>query len=150
MKPTDLKILQHIRHNARTNLTTISRKTGIPVSTIFDRLRAQEGDFILKFTALLNFEKLGYPIRANIYLKVSPESRDAVKRYLSVHDRVNNLQRINNGFDFATECIFTSIREAEGFVEQLELQFKILEKQVFHIIDDISREKVLSDRLSFT
>ena len=101
MKPSDMKILQHIRTNARENLTTISRKTGIPVSTIFDRLKSHEQQFVIKFTALVDFAKLGYPLRANICLKVAPDSRDGVKSYLLAHNRVNNLQRINNGFDYA-------------------------------------------------
>jgi DNA-binding Lrp family transcriptional regulator len=144
MKTTDMKILQHIRKNSRENLTTISRKTGIPVSTIFDRLRAHEQQFIIKFTALVDFTKLGYPVRANICLKVDPQSREEVKNYLLMHERVNTLQRINNGFDYAAECVFVNIKEVEEFVETLEMQFKILDKHVFHIIDDIAREKVMT------
>ena len=144
MKPVDIKILQHIRQNARTNLTTISKKTGIPVSTIFDRLKAHEQTFVMKFTALLDFAKLGYPVRANIFLKVDPKSREAIKAYLYAHNRVNNLYRINNGYDYAAECVFVNIKEVEEFIEALEMQFKILDKHVFHIIDDIAREKVLT------
>jgi DNA-binding Lrp family transcriptional regulator len=144
MKPADTKILEYMRHNARTNLTTISRKTGIPVSTIFDRLRSQEGEFITKFTALVDFTKLGYSVRANVFLKVDPQNRDAIKSHLLVHGSVNNLYRINNGYDFAAECVFFSIKEMEEFVETLEMQFKVLDKHVFHIIDDIAREKVMA------
>jgi Lrp/AsnC family leucine-responsive transcriptional regulator len=144
MKTTDMKIMQHIRQNARMNLTAISRKTGIPVSTIFDRLQAHEGSFITKFTALVDFAKLGFPVRANVFLKVDPQSRDGIRNHLLVHQSVNNLYRINNGYDFAAECVFTSIKEVEEFVEALEMQFKVLDKHVFHIIDDIAREKVLT------
>jgi len=144
MKLNDEKILQYIRNNARMNLTTISRKTGIPVSTIFDRLKTHEQTFVTKFTAIVDFSKIGYPVKANVFLKVQPQQRDKLKHHLLAHDRVNNLFRINNGFDFSTECIFASIKEAEEFVESLELQFQILDKQVFHIIDDIAREKSLT------
>lgn len=144
MKPTDMKILQHIRRNSRENLTTISRKTGIPVSTIFDRLKAHEDQFITKFTALVDFAKLGYPVRTNICLKVAPESREGIRSYLLVHDHVNNLQRINNGYDYAAECFFANIKEVEEFVETLEMQFKVLDKHIFHIIDDLAREKMMA------
>ena len=144
MKTTDLKILHHIRRNARENLTTISRKTGIPVSTIFDRLRSHEQQFVVKFTALVDFSKLGYPVRAYICLKVDPQDREGIKNYLCVHSGVNTLQRINNGFDYSAECLFTNIKEVEEFVESLEIRFKIIDKHVFHIIDDIVREKALT------
>jgi Lrp/AsnC family leucine-responsive transcriptional regulator len=144
MKINDLRILKHLRHNARMNLTTISRKTGIPVSTIFDKLRGYETDVVVRFTTIVDFAKLGYPVRANIFLKVDPACRDAIKTYLLAHDRVNNLFRINNGYDYAAECLFSSIKEVEEFVETLEEQFKIVDKTVFHVIDDLAREKALS------
>src|SRR3989344_1662653 len=38
LKETDYHILRHLRQNARQNLTDISRRTHIPVSTLFDRV----------------------------------------------------------------------------------------------------------------
>jgi DNA-binding Lrp family transcriptional regulator len=136
--------LQHLRADARTNLTTISRRTGIPVSTIFDRIKAYEHRFVRRFTALLDFAALGYAVHTSILLKVDPQSREKVKAYLLAHQQVNSLSRINNGYDYAAECVFTSIREAEEFVEGLEMQFLIRDRQVFHIIEELAREKVMT------
>jgi DNA-binding Lrp family transcriptional regulator len=144
MKVNDLRIIRHLRSNARANLTTISRKTGIPVSTIFDKLRGLEDGIVQRFVALVDFNKLGYPVRANVFLKVEASCRDAVKAYLLAHERVNNIYRINNGYDYAADCLFESIREAEEFLEELEIQFRILDKSVFYIIDEIAREKALT------
>ena len=145
MKPSDIRILQYLRNNSRASLTGISRKTGIPVSTIFDRIRNYEQQLVYKFTALVDFSKLGYSVRAKIFLKVDPHSRDNVRNYLLAHTSVNNIARINNGYDYAAECFFQTIKEAEEFIECLELQFKIIDKQVFHVIDDIAREKMLTN-----
>lgn len=143
MKSTDIRIIQYIRNNARMNLTTLSRKTGIPVSTIFDRLKTQEGDCIRKFTAILDFAKMGFPIRTTILLKASAQHRDTLKHFLIAHDRVNTVLRVNNGFDFAVECFFTNIQETEEFVEMLEMRFGVIGKQVLHIIEEIAREKAM-------
>jgi DNA-binding Lrp family transcriptional regulator len=126
-------------------LTTISRKTGIPVSTIFDKIRSYEDNFVQKFTVLVDFAKLGYNVRAKIFLKVDPVQREKLKGYLIAHEQVNNIYRVNNGFDFAIDCVFVSIKEVEEFVEAVELQFALTDKHVFHIIDDIAREKVFSE-----
>lgn len=144
MKSTDLKILQHIRHNSRMNLTTLSKKTGIPVSTIFDRIKTQQKETITRFTALVDFTRLGYPVKTNIFLKIDPSQREEVRAYLVAHERVNNLFRINNGFDFAAECVFQSIKEFEEFLDTIEQTYRVVEKNVYHIIDDIAREKALS------
>lgn len=144
MKLSDTKILQHLRQNSRANLTTISRKTGIPVSTIFDKIRMYEQDFVQKFTVLVDFAKLGYSVRAKIFLKVDPQQRERLKVFLLANSSVNNIFRINNGFDYAIDCVFVSIKEVEEFVESLELEFAVMDKHVFHVIDDVVREKVFS------
>jgi DNA-binding Lrp family transcriptional regulator len=144
LKKTDTAILQFMRRNARENLTTISRKTGIPVSTIFDRLRSQQQSLIHRFTALIDFEQLGYSVRLNIFIKPTPEHKDPLKKYLVQHPNINNVFRINNGFDFAAEGLFRSMKEAEEFLERLEGQFAILKTQSVHVIEDLAREKMLS------
>ncbi len=113
MTTQDLRILQHLRRDARINLTVLSKKTGIPVSTLFDRLRAGEGSVITRFTVLMDFAKLGFPVRAKVLLRADAESRIPLRNYLLAHNRVNGLWRINNGFDYAADCFFASIKEAE-------------------------------------
>ena len=76
MKKTDLLIISSLRQNAREKLTNMSKKTRIPVSTLFDRIRMHEGKLIKKHTALIDFNKLGYNTRANIILKVKKTDRE--------------------------------------------------------------------------
>jgi len=147
-KMNDLKLIPYVRDNARINLTTLSRKTGVPVSTIFDRIRKHEGKLITKFTVLLDFAELGFPLSTKILFKVSPEAKQELRAHLCAHNRVNNIFRINNGFDLAIDCVFRDIREAEEFVEALELLFPIQNKQVFHVIEDISREQLLTAQIA--
>lgn len=144
MKESDKKILQYIRNNSRINLTTLSRRTGIPVSTIFDRLRAYEGKTVRKFTALLDFTALGYTTRMKLFLKVHPEQREKIRNYLLAHENVNNLWRINNGYDFIADCVFRDLVEAEDFCDALEVRFEIMERKVHHVIASLAREKVLA------
>ena len=67
----DILIISNLRIDARMPLTKMSRKTNIPVSTIFDRLKINENGLIKKHTCILNFSKLGYNVRANIAFKVN-------------------------------------------------------------------------------
>ncbi len=143
MAVSDLRIIQHLRRDARMNLTTISKHTGIPVSTIFDRVRSRESSAIRRFTALMDFARLGFPIRAQLLLRVDPASRAALRSYLLEHEQVNCLLRVNNGFDFLADCIFRTIKDAEEFVETIEHRHHILDKQVLHVIDELAQEKAL-------
>jgi DNA-binding Lrp family transcriptional regulator len=57
IKKHDLKIISHLRKNSRESLTTLSRKTNIPVSTLFDKVKNKTGYYIKKIHVLLIFQK---------------------------------------------------------------------------------------------
>ena len=145
MKEKDLLILANLRQNARETLTGISQKTKVPISTIFDKMKALEKGIITKHTAIVDFAKLGFSTRANMTLRVDKNERDRVREFLENHHNVNSIYKINNGYDFLVETVFKSIRELEDFTETVESRFKVRELQVYYIIDDIKREAFMSD-----
>ena len=145
MKAKDLQLIAYLRQNARMPLTKISKKTRIPVSTIFDRLKYNEDEIILKHTTLLNFAKLGYHTRANITLKVEREDKEELQKFLEKQGVVNSLYRINNGYDFMIEGIFKQIKDMEEFLDNIEKKFKIQDKKSYFIIEDLKKESFLAN-----
>lgn len=144
----DLKILNYLRKNSREKLTTMSRNTSIPVSTIYDRIKQYMGNFVKKHTAILDFNNLGFNTRANVILKLERECKEEVMKYMMKHPNVNSLYKINNGYDFMMECVFRNVKELEEFLEAVDDKFKVVSKAVYYIIDDLKREEFLSDPLS--
>ncbi|MFP4424409.1 MAG: Lrp/AsnC family transcriptional regulator [Candidatus Woesearchaeota archaeon] len=145
MKDNTLQLLSHFRRNARETLTKISRKTSIPVSTIFDRLKDFEKSIIKKHTSLIDFNKLGYVTRANITLKFDKTDRLKAAEYLQTHMNVNSLYKITNGFDYMAEVVFKNLFELEQFREDLEERFNLHKIDMHFIIDDIKREEFMAD-----
>jgi DNA-binding Lrp family transcriptional regulator len=139
----DKIIFNHLRKNARINLTDIAKITGIPASTIYDRVRSNEKCIVKKHTTLLDFAKLGYNAKAKIALKVNPEDRKRLFDFLSTCKNVNSMYRINYGYDFLVEVIFPGIVDVEDFINSIESNFKIKEKHVFNVIDEIKREEFI-------
>ncbi|MBN2052723.1 hypothetical protein JW756_04435 [Candidatus Woesearchaeota archaeon] len=139
----DLKFISILRQNARETLTSISKRTGIPVSTLYEKLKKHEEELILKHTTLLDFSKLGYMCRANILLRTNRESREKLGSYLKVHQVVNNMVKINNGYDYMIEGVFVHIKQLEDFLEELEESFPIEEKKIHYVICDVKREEFL-------
>lgn len=140
----DLAVISCLRRNARETLTAMSKKTRIPVSTLFDRIRLFEQGLIMKHAAIVDFARLGYSTRANVILKVNKKDREALRQYLVRNSFVNSAYRINNGFDFMAEVIFRNMKELEDFLGTLEENFKITEKHVYYLIDDIKKEEFLA------
>lgn len=139
-------IITQLRNDSRMTLTKISRKTSIPVSTIYDKIQSFKGDIITKHTSLLDFSKLGYNARINMLLKVERESRDSLKKYLEIHQNINSVFKVSNGYDFLMEGIFRNIKDVEEFIEDLEQKFKVEQKQVFYIIDEIKKEDFMNNK----
>lgn len=140
----ELLIFSHLRQNGRQTLTRMSKKTNIPISTIYDKLRLHEGNMIKKHTCLLDFHKLGFATSAHVLFKVDKNSKEEMKNYLINHVNVNSLRRVNNNFDFLVEVIFRQLGDLEEFLESLDDKFKIKSKQVFYEIEDLKREGFLA------
>ncbi|HLC58743.1 MAG TPA: Lrp/AsnC family transcriptional regulator [Candidatus Nanoarchaeia archaeon] len=138
-------IISNLRRNARESLTRLSKKTSIPVSTIFEKLKVYESTIIKKHTCLINFASLGYNTTANIFLKVSKIDKEKVKDYLTISKSLNSVYRVNNNYDFMAEAIFKDMKEAELFLEEIENKFDIQDKYVSYIIDEIKKEDFMSN-----
>ena len=63
--------MSYLRMNARETLTKISRKTKVPVSTVYQRIKNKEVNLILKHTSLIDFRKLGFMTKAQVL--INPE-----------------------------------------------------------------------------
>ena len=144
MNKKNLLIINHLRNNARETLTNLSKKTGIPISTIYENLKRNE--VIVKHTCLLDFTKLGFNTRAKILFKVNKESRGALQEYLEKHQNMNNVYKINNGYDYLVESLFKNIKDLQDFIEIVEEKYPIEEKEVYYVIEEVKREAFMSNQ----
>lgn len=144
MERDDLVLLACLRKNARSKLTHISRETDMPVSTIFEKLKGAVGSYVRRYTCLLNNNELGFSSRVTLIIKVDKELKDGLSQFLQKHQNVNNLYRINNGYDFLVDAIFRQMIDLEEFIELLEAKFKVKHKEVYFIIDELRQEGFLS------
>jgi len=141
----DLLILSHLRKDARKSLVALSKETGIPASTIYDRVNAHEKDVIKKYTALLDFKKLGYHGRVYVAIRLNDfEKRKELLEFLLNQKCINSLYRINLDYHYMFEAVFESLGEAESFVHEIEEKFGIDETNIFSVVEDIKREEFLT------
>ena len=141
----DLKIISHLRNNARKKITHISKEMQIPVTTIYDRLRIHEHRGVIKkHVALLDFKKLGYETKVNFAVKAKKDSREELQEFLMQNKNVNSLSRINYGFDFLFEGIFKNFSESENFIDEIEKKFGFEEIRKFHVVEELMKEEFLT------
>ncbi len=141
----ELKLFCHLRRNARVTLTEISKKTGMPISTAYDKIKRHKGGLIKKMTALLDFHALGFSIRTVFFIKAHRNDTANLESHLLKSLSVNSVFRVNNGFNFMVEAIFEQLKDAEQFFNRLEEHFKVNKMQVFYLFDELRRESFMND-----
>lgn len=139
----DVLLCSRLRDNARETLTRMSKKTGIPVSTLYDRLQAHKGGLIKGFTSIIDFAKLGYAVRANLLVKANYYDREKVRAFLEGAYAANTVQQLGSSYDFLAECLFTSFEELEAFKARLHEAGTIERLDVFIVVSDVKREGFL-------
>ena len=139
---SDIILLSYLRGDARLNLTRISSETGIPISTLFDKLKKLEQGVILKKTALLNFNILGYEIRIMLLLKTKEEEAENVKRILKASQYVNSAYVVSDDHNFFVDAVFRNMSEYFNFLKSLN--GKVIEKKEHFIIERIKEEDFLT------
>jgi len=141
---SDLEILQYMRLDSRIKLTDLSRKLGLPVSTLYHKLK--HSDIGIKTnTCLLDYKKLGFPINMILFVKVKKDSQEDFTNYAQKHFNVNSVFKINNGFNFFLEGVFEGLGQSIEFIEDMYERFKIEKDQTFYITDEITKEKFMTN-----
>jgi len=71
----DRRLLEELKNNARENIATLSKKLGIPRTTVHYRIkRLVEEGIIEKFTIKPNYKKLNLGTTAFILIRYDPDS----------------------------------------------------------------------------
>lgn len=145
MKKSDVKVLTYLRKSGRMPLTVLAGKTGIPVSTLHERLRQRVREGVFRPALLLDFGKLGFQTLAFVKIAVDTAEKDALLGFLRISPHVNSLHRINNGWHALAECVFADMHQLEDFLERLDAKFQVRQKEVIYVLDELGRENFLAD-----
>jgi len=80
----DLKLLELLQNNSKLTSSQISKKTGLPITTVHNRIKKLEKNRVIKKYSLeLNKNKLGLNITAYIFASIDypPEAKDSKKKF---------------------------------------------------------------------
>ena len=138
-------ILSLLRENSRISLTEVAKKTHVPVSTLHEMVKSNFKGSITKKTILLDFDKVGFPARANLLLKVKKEQREKMKSYLRANPHTNTIYSVSNGFDFSAEFVFRDFKEMELFFEEMDEKFDIIDKKKCYVMEELKREGFMAN-----
>lgn len=135
---TALTILHHLRCNSRQSLSAISRKTGIPVTTVFDNVKALDMTLVRKHFSLVDYKLLNV---TRIFYAISCSDKKPLRKFLKSCPNVNNAFRTRGKADFIVESVFRTFAEADLFYANL-LRFGSYRILECAIEEELIRENV--------
>src|SRR3989338_11052744 len=100
LEETDKKILNIIVENSRLSLRQIAKKAGVSVATVMHHLRYLEKEGIIrKYTAKLDYEKMGYDIEVMIEIRISKGKLFEVEKKIAADPHVFAVYDTTGSFD---------------------------------------------------
>jgi len=89
----DQQIMEALSRNARLSTKQIAKKTNIPITTVFNRIKNLEKNGIIKsYTCVFDKKKLGRGVSANILLNINFDKLS--KKMMNEEDLADKLLRI--------------------------------------------------------
>ena len=83
------EILNILRENADISMKEISKRTGIPITTIHNRIKKMKEEGIIKcYRAIIDPKKLGYNVQAFVQLAVKGLDDEKIKKLTSLQNVV--------------------------------------------------------------
>ena len=124
MDEKDVKILDVLKKNARLSVKSIARLTGIPVTTVHNRIKKMEKEGLIKgYTLSLDYTKLGKPIMAYILITVDykllknmKKTQHQLAEELKKNDFVEEVDMVTGRNDIIVKVRVSDIQELSNFV----------------------------------
>ena len=127
----DSFILRKIRKNSRNKIAKIAREINLPVTTAHMKFKTLEKDFIKRYVAIADFEKLGYTrmiviIEDNSNIQINEEN-------------LNNMYRTSKGITL--DLIFEKEKQAQDFLRILSE--KRIKYSNYNVLETLKVEDVI-------
>ena len=141
----DTKIIELLKQDAKLTTSQISKKTGIPITTIHNRIKKLENSGIIKrYTALVDHKLLGEEILVYILASVNYNipgkkiSQEEIARKLKGNSHVEEVNILTGMNDMVIKARFSSISQLNKFITNSLRNMEGIDKtQTMVVLDEI-------------
>ncbi|MBI4143298.1 Lrp/AsnC family transcriptional regulator [Candidatus Woesearchaeota archaeon] len=117
----DKRILNILIENSRLSLRQIAKKASISVATAMHHLKKLEKEAVIKkYSAKIDYEKIGYEILVMIEIRVSKGKLFEVEKKVAHHQNVFAVYDITGPFDSLILARFYTRRQLDNFIKKLQ------------------------------
>jgi Lrp/AsnC family transcriptional regulator for asnA, asnC and gidA len=138
---TDVLILSELLKDSKSALKKISRKLGLPTSTVFTRIKKLEEKGVIRgYTVVIDPYKLGYSVTAVIHFSVDGPYLEDVEKRLASHPNIISLYDVTGEFDIIAIARFRSMEELDRFIKHT-LKNPHIKRSMTNMVLRIVKEK---------
>ena len=124
MDDKDERILEVLKENSKLTTQQISKRVSIPITTVHNRMKKLEKDGVIKkYTAVLDYKKIGKPISAYVLiivdyklLKQIKKTQHDLSKKIKQHPSVEEASRVTGGTDIILKTRVKDVEELDEFV----------------------------------
>ncbi len=140
------RILNVLKENSNLSTSKISKKTGIPITTVFNRIKKMEQEGIIKkYTVDLDHKKLGKDIVAFIFVNIEYKSLKEKKildkeflQKIAQDSRVEEAKKITGRYDIIIKVIAEDMHELNEFITKIQGDPSIIKTETMVVLDEAS------------
>ena len=136
----DYLIVSLLREDARKTIRSIAISTDMCRVTVAHRLCFLQHQVIRKYTALVDFQKIGFCVRVLVSITLASQDIAIFGRYIQAHPALNNLYKTTKDSDYFFEMIFETQKELHVFLNDIHTAFAITDLKLSFIEQELVRE----------
>ena len=138
---TDKKILNVLMTNSKLSLREITKKVGVSVATVMNRVNNLEKQGIIKrYTTIVDYDKLGFDVEILVEVRISKGKLFEVEKKIAIHPNVFAVYDLTGDFDAAILARFKSRRQMDNFLKKIQT-YDFVERTNTRIILNTIKEK---------
>lgn len=116
----DKKILKELNENSRISMSELGRKIKLSSPSVTERVRQMESfGTIKKYTTVIDYTKLGFPIQCIIEVTVKNGDYNRFKNYIENFSNLEFCYRIAGNACYLLKMHFVSFSEVENFINSI-------------------------------
>jgi DNA-binding Lrp family transcriptional regulator len=117
----DQKLLKALEADSRVRLRVLAKKFNTSITTVHNHLKALKDDGTIKrFSAVLDYEALGYKLKAVIGVNIAKGQLAEVESVLAKFKEVLCVYDVTGSFDAFLVTRFKNIKELNSFVKKIQ------------------------------
>ena len=140
----DKQLLNIVLNDSKTSLRNIAKKLKTSFVTIRNRLKKfEEEEIIKKYSAIIDYEKLGYDIHMLINIRISKGKLFELEKKIAKNKNVYAVYDTTGQFDAVILSRFKNTKSADKFLKQLQALEFVERTNTSIILNTIKQEQVL-------